>query len=391
MKIKKQVGTILSNEKGMVLPLGLIFLAIIAILGTTAVIMTTTDLKIGTNYKLSEQAFYVAEAGIQRAANALKAGVSNGFDDELLGADGSSGTSDDGILSFGSSVGFGGGTYAVQVTDNNDDGDLFSDSDKKVIITSTGIVNNASKTIEAVYYSMEVDVEGALGIYGNGPIVELSGASEIDGRDYNVPPDFDCSGAGCTATLVGGAPAETGIYAEEAITQVGLITDETDKKQNVFGDPPIDEDGGGVGSVSYWQDFANSLTPAQIIDSAGGTFASNCTIGTRENPQVTLLTDETDIGTHVSGTVDGAGILIVNGDLQITGTFHFEGLVIVISDGNLVVTGTGRSITYGSVVLAGSGVSSEVDYGGHASIRYSSQGLDYADDTLAGLSSWREM
>jgi len=65
MKIKKQVGTILSNEKGFVLPVGLMFLAIIAILGTTAVIITTTDLKIGSNYKASEQAFYDAEAGVQ--------------------------------------------------------------------------------------------------------------------------------------------------------------------------------------------------------------------------------------------------------------------------------------------------------------------------------------
>ena len=71
MKIKKQVGTILSNEKGMVLPLGLMFLAIIAILGTTAVIITTTDLKIGSNYRTSEQAFYLAEAGISEAMHRL--------------------------------------------------------------------------------------------------------------------------------------------------------------------------------------------------------------------------------------------------------------------------------------------------------------------------------
>ena len=61
------IKMIYNNEKGMVLPLGLMFLAIIAILGTTAVIITTTDLKIGTNYKLSEQAFYAAEAGISEA------------------------------------------------------------------------------------------------------------------------------------------------------------------------------------------------------------------------------------------------------------------------------------------------------------------------------------
>ena len=58
---------IYNNEKGFVLPLGLMFLAIIAILGTTAVIITTTDLKIGSNYRASEQAFYAAEAGISEA------------------------------------------------------------------------------------------------------------------------------------------------------------------------------------------------------------------------------------------------------------------------------------------------------------------------------------
>ena len=56
----------------MVLPLGLMFLAIIAILGTTAVIVTTTDIKIGTNYKLNQQAFYAAEAGINRAMSKIE-------------------------------------------------------------------------------------------------------------------------------------------------------------------------------------------------------------------------------------------------------------------------------------------------------------------------------
>ena len=60
------------NEKGMVLPLGLMFLAIIAILGTTAVIVTTTDINIGSNYKKSQQAFYAAEAGINVAMSTIE-------------------------------------------------------------------------------------------------------------------------------------------------------------------------------------------------------------------------------------------------------------------------------------------------------------------------------
>jgi len=67
-----------NNEKGFVLPVGLMFLAIIAILGTTAVIITTTDLKIGSNYKQSVQAFYDADAGIQYVIGSVEDGLGDG-------------------------------------------------------------------------------------------------------------------------------------------------------------------------------------------------------------------------------------------------------------------------------------------------------------------------
>ena len=60
------------NEKGFVFPVGLMFLAIIALLGTMAVVVTTTDLKIGNNYKQSVQAFYAAEAGIEDGLNKMR-------------------------------------------------------------------------------------------------------------------------------------------------------------------------------------------------------------------------------------------------------------------------------------------------------------------------------
>ena len=59
------IRIIYNNEKGFVLPVGLMLLAIISILGTTAVTITTTDLKIGNNYRQNVQAFYDADAGVQ--------------------------------------------------------------------------------------------------------------------------------------------------------------------------------------------------------------------------------------------------------------------------------------------------------------------------------------
>ena len=44
------------NERGAALVISLMFLVILGLLGTTAVVMTTTDIKIGTNYRQSQSA-----------------------------------------------------------------------------------------------------------------------------------------------------------------------------------------------------------------------------------------------------------------------------------------------------------------------------------------------
>lgn len=62
-----RIRSVCNNENGVVLVIGLMFLAILAMLGTTAVVMTTTDMQIGANYKTSVQASNVAEAGINEA------------------------------------------------------------------------------------------------------------------------------------------------------------------------------------------------------------------------------------------------------------------------------------------------------------------------------------
>jgi len=56
-----------NNESGAALVIALMFMAILGLLGTTAVVMTTTDMQIGGNYKTSVQAHNVAEAGVQEA------------------------------------------------------------------------------------------------------------------------------------------------------------------------------------------------------------------------------------------------------------------------------------------------------------------------------------
>ena len=71
-KPKKKAIFYRQNQKGIVLILSMVFLSILALLGSTAVVLTTTDMKIGDNYKQNAQAVSAAQAGIAEARNRLK-------------------------------------------------------------------------------------------------------------------------------------------------------------------------------------------------------------------------------------------------------------------------------------------------------------------------------
>jgi len=63
------------NENGAVLVIGLVFLALLAMTGTTAVVITSTDMQIGGNYKTGTQAFWDAEAGVNYGLAKMEAGA----------------------------------------------------------------------------------------------------------------------------------------------------------------------------------------------------------------------------------------------------------------------------------------------------------------------------
>ncbi|MCF8127288.1 MAG: pilus assembly PilX N-terminal domain-containing protein [Deltaproteobacteria bacterium] len=64
---KRKASENRNNQSGIVLILSLVFLCILALLGSTAVVLTTTDMKIGSNYRDNAQAFSSAQAGVAEA------------------------------------------------------------------------------------------------------------------------------------------------------------------------------------------------------------------------------------------------------------------------------------------------------------------------------------
>ena len=117
----------LSNQKGIALIAGLVFLTILSLLIIAAIRWASDDITRTKNYVETRQATYIAEAGIQKALNYFNydssgnspGEVSNGFDDELVGG------SDWPTATFSNiALGSDGGTYTVTIDDNAEgDGD----------------------------------------------------------------------------------------------------------------------------------------------------------------------------------------------------------------------------------------------------------------------------
>jgi len=63
----------LNNQDGVVLVTAILIMAVLVLLGSTAVMTTSTDLKMSGNYKTSEQAFYAAEAGLEEVRARMRA------------------------------------------------------------------------------------------------------------------------------------------------------------------------------------------------------------------------------------------------------------------------------------------------------------------------------
>ena len=77
MKLKRGIKffgarSALGNERGLILVVALVLLVTLTLIGTTAHVITSTDIKIGGNYNTSTTALYLAEAGAEYARNALR-------------------------------------------------------------------------------------------------------------------------------------------------------------------------------------------------------------------------------------------------------------------------------------------------------------------------------
>ena len=414
---------IYGNEKGMVLPLGLMFLAIIAILGTTAVIVTTTDLKIGSNYRASEQAFYAAEAGTEEARARLRGsstayvGDSASSPDPLWSVYLSSGSwtpsSDDpnfdssytntSVSSLQADI-----SYLVKIRHKREhdaeqaghttssphyyDGDLnlgtnpasapgsiiyygYGDpSQPTTAVQFTTSVATEYKPVEIItaygqssnsLKIIEVEVVRNPGplikaaLYAVGDITGNGSALSVDGND-------NC----------GAAPVKPPIYTlDPSITN-------TSGSPTFLGNPATPQQGtDSIDIAGYVNDLMASATQVITADQSGTSYGSASNFPTCYSN----TSDPYNVNGLKLSNVTGYGILLVEGDLTLGGGFVWNGLILVT--GTLVFNGGGSGINIKGAVLA----NQTIDINGGVDVRYDSCMVDDSlNNQSLNTTIWKE-
>jgi len=369
------------DETGFVLVYGLLVLLVLVILSISGMLSTTTELRMATNDRSAKNVFYIAEGGIEDARSRLQASASAfPIDDNqpsnanwkaFIGTE--TRAADKGFQAangnhtrhdpLNTSV-----DYVVTIThkldpsgnilkwgDTNGDGaqeENTSVGENIYVITSEGRTpSGAEKSIrvEAVRFP---SILAPAALYTKAPTNILGNSTSILGIDQ-------CGGADVP-----------GVLTQATVSQIGHPT--------ITGSPPIVENSGlgldistMVGQFSQNPYYRYNVNSGTLTNMVWGTPVPGATPQTASScsQQNTVYFNTSSTYVKLAGGTSGCGILLVDGDLNINGGFHWYGIILVT--GSVIFSGGGEKNVTGGI-LAGGMVSADA-VGGDASIVYCSQ------------------
>ncbi|MCH7490321.1 MAG: hypothetical protein IID05_06450, partial [Gemmatimonadetes bacterium] len=313
------------NERGAALIVAILSMVVMGGLVTAAFTTTWMEFRLADNTRRAAQAFGAADFGLAETIDSWDVGVWNNMD--VLDSIAVSGTSS-----------YGHGTYSGYVKRM---------ADEMFLVMITGkdkSGNNQQRVGEYVRLSgVMVDIQAALTVQGP---TTIGGAAQIVGAD-STPSGWDCP------------PPDSGAQSGIRMPDSSLLTTQGGCSGGtcIAGDPSIQQDASVVdstfsqfGEIDWWElaAYADTLAPGTysginpVFDGSG-----NCNTSVLTNWGDPLNTSDCSDyfplmyipgDLKLTGNV-GQGMLLIQGDLQVSGGFEFYGVVIV--RGRLSSTGTG--------------------------------------------------
>jgi Tfp pilus assembly protein PilX len=337
------------NQKGIALIAAILMLVVLSVLGIIAVNVTTIGAKITGNTRTSKQAFYLAEAGVERARELLRtrlmvSGVK--LSDELNSVKGVDGvlvdsavvsnfsTADD--IPYINSTTLGNGSFKVYLTNDAAEGvTSTTDTNGRVTLTSFG---NGPDNSQAI---IQVTVLKA------GGVPALPGAITMPG------PNAAFNAGSSNVSTYSGDATHPAIAVNSGTSQTSIIT-------GIQGPPDRSSKYTGMGITPSVVNMTipdpwGNLTKLQSLyqnlqgmaDFTSST-APGFTLGNTSNPKVVVIDGDYTMG----GGSSGAGILLVTGTLTLNGNINYDGMVLVMGKGSIIRNGGGCGVISGGIFIA---------------------------------------
>jgi hypothetical protein len=420
------VLSVLRGERGSVLVIALFMIFAAAVLGSVLAMVSTTDLQISGNQRVSTEALYAAEAGFAEATHRLSlpnptVATVNGWTGNISLADmppydpnwkarifltgpGSAPAGSGSEVHVGTLQDLSGnylrfsaasGTQDVLTIEHKwedlngngvrDPGELvrydtseispqsFTQGFPVEIVTVTGKAGSGTRTIQAEVTKKTVSANSLGALYIDNAI-KVSGTPQFCGYDHMVTIANETEPMACFASHQpdGHKPG---------ITTTGDVITEQGAAHTIIGQPqPTD-----TSSVNPWYTLRQVLGLTQtelqtLLDNADFTAVP---------PDGVVMDGVTYVQGNATLNSDrvGSGLFYCTGDLTINGDFIFRGLVYIEGD----VKATGNPWVLGAMVVKGTG-----DFNtsaGNATILFSSDAIKtYLAQYLPMVQlSWREL
>lgn len=398
------------NDRGMALPIALVFLMVLATVGSTATMLTTTDLKMVSSYRSNAQLIAMAEAGIEEGRGRLRADGAGLINDShpdkkdwaiFIGTEEKArwqgyhdGKHEELHSSLQSDL-----DYVVKIEHRTDESDhpeilLYGDSDgdgvnernitegENIYLIKSAGYNADSHTI------FETEVTKIPAITVPAPLY-IEESSSIAGS-FNIAGADSCGSADKPGVVSSQSSGSLALYFSPQITGSG------ETAPDIVYDGENMDVGAIVDAFKDMADFSyeaggvahtTTTTPGPGDDwgtpepGATPTDPSSCA----ENNIVHYDTDGSYI--VLRNGVSGCGILLVEGDLVLAYDFSWHGAIIVTGSVLFVDEGY-RHIT--GALIAGGAVDGNF-YGGSSNIVYCSSAItEQTENRPLKVLTWKE-
>lgn len=406
----ERVKKLVTNERGVILVISLLIMALLIGAGVGAIVSMQTDLRTSSNLKTGTQAFDVADAGIEWARQKLKRTTTNPPTLSAL-----CDTTTESSCNVTKTVGT--GSFTVTFIGSPSSPAKVDKLVATVNVESEGTVGTSKAKIQALLRKTYELADGALSVRGDAD-TNLSGTSfTLDGRDYNT-----------TGTLKAGAKAAYGFSTEtssldaEATSQVAAnqessIVGKGGTTPNIEQSDLFPQSEMTQLATDLCNDGAAASQTTGTTTSTGGNTNGTFTVTGGNPPTLDIPTGQTwglptspvvrcingpttssDDLVKFAGNFTGYGILVIrNANVEIAGAFRWEGLIMITgSNVGLQFSGGGNKDVFGSIMInetnpddpsrSGGNCSSgcEVDLAGNVNVKYSSSALQNAITATSG-------